>query len=107
MTRRAGLLVAAGFVFVVACGTSDSAITTAVKTKMAADPIVKAYDLHVKTKEGVVTLSGDVDTSVAHEQVVKITRDTKGVQDIVDHVHVRDTEATSGYLDRTAPQQRR
>jgi hyperosmotically inducible protein len=79
----------------------------AVKTKMAADPIVKAYALNVKTKKGVVTLSGDVDTSVAHEQAVKITRDAGGVQDIIDHVHVRDTAATTGYLDRTEKPRKR
>lgn len=105
MTRLAGLVAIAAFT--IACGTSDKGITTTMKTKMAADTIVRAYDVNVKTKNGVVTLSGDVDTSVARDEAVKIARNTKGVHDVIDRVHVRDTAATSGYLDRTAPVDRR
>lgn len=105
MKRLAGLLAIAAFT--IACGTSDKGITTTVKTKMAADTIVRAYDVNVKTKNGVVTLSGDVDTSVARDEAVNIARNTKGVHDVIDRVHVRDTAATTGYLDRTAPVDKR
>lgn len=105
MKRLAGLVAIAAIA--IACGTSDSGITTTVKTKMAADSIVKAYDVDVKTKNGVVTLKGDVDTSVARDEALKIARDTNGVHDVIDRLHVRDTAATSGYLDRTAPVDRR
>ena len=48
-------------VFTVACAQTDAGITTNVKTKMAADDTVKAYQIDVDTRNGVVTLSGAVE----------------------------------------------
>ena len=45
-----------------ACSQSDAGITTAVKSKLAADDTVKAYRIDVDTKDKVVTLKGNVDT---------------------------------------------
>ena len=53
MKRLAGLISAA--VFAVACGQTDAGITTAVKSKMAADDTVKAYQIDVDTSDKVVT----------------------------------------------------
>ena len=47
MKRCAGLLSALGLVFTVACSQTDAGITTKVKTAMAADPVVKAYQVDV------------------------------------------------------------
>ena len=44
---------------------TDAGITSAVKSKLAADDTVKAYQVDVDTNNHVVTLSGDVNTSVA------------------------------------------
>jgi BON domain len=101
MKRWAGLLSTLGLVFTVACSQSDSGITTKVKTAMAADPIVKAYQVDVTTRNKVVTLSGDVETTAAKEQAVKIARQTTGVRDVIDRMHVNETAATSGLLDRS------
>jgi len=101
MKRWAGLLSTLGLVFTVACSQSDSGITTKVKTAMAADPIVKAYQVDVTTRNRVVTLSGDVETTAAKEQAVKIARQTAGVRDVIDRMHVNETAATSGLLDRS------
>ena len=100
MKRYAGLLSTLGLVFTVACSQSDAGITTKVKTAMAADPVVKAYQVDVTTQNKVVTLSGDVDTPAAKEQAVKIARATAGVRDVIDRMRVNDTAATSGLLDR-------
>ena len=46
----------------VACGQTDAGITTAVKAKIAADDVVKAYQIDVDTERKAVTLTGTVDT---------------------------------------------
>lgn len=98
LQRLAVLVCAAGFA--VACGQTDAGITTAVKSKMAADDIVKAYQIDVDTNRRVVTLTGEVQTTVAKEQALKLARETDGVRDVVDKLSVRETAATSGMLDR-------
>jgi len=98
MKRCAGLLAVLGLVFTVACSQTDSGITTKVKTAMAADPIVKAYQVDVTTENNVVTLTGDVETTAAREQAVQIARRTDGVRDVIDRLRVNDTAATSGLL---------
>jgi hypothetical protein len=98
MKRCAGLLSALGLVFTVACSQSDSGITTKVKTAMAADPIVKAYQVDVTTENKVVTLTGDVETTAAKEQAARIARQTDGVREVIDRLRVNDTAATSGLL---------
>lgn len=80
----------------VACGQTDAGITTAVKSKLAADTSVSAYEIDVTTRDGIVTLEGDVETSAAKEQAVAIARDTDGVRDVVDQLRVGDMAATTG-----------
>ena len=94
MKRLAGLIAAAAFA--VACGQTDAGITTAVKSKLAADDTVKAYQVDVDTQNKVVTLSGEVETSAQREHAVALARNTKGVADVVDRLEVNPTEATSG-----------
>ena len=79
--------------FTVACSQTDAGITTAVKSKMAADDTVKAYKIDVDTQNKVVTLSGDVDTSAQREQAVVLARNTKGVADVIDRLVVNPTAA--------------
>src|SRR5215203_5411357 len=67
-----------------ACSKSDPGITTAVKSKLAADDTVKAYRIDVDTKDRVVTLSGEVDTAVAKARAVELARGVDGVRDVVD-----------------------
>lgn len=72
----------------VGCSQSDPGITTAVKSKLAADDVVKAYRIDVDTKDRVVTLSGKVDTPQAHERAVEIAKNTNGVTRVVDQLVV-------------------
>ena len=77
----------------VACGpTGDAGVTASVKTKMAADPDVKAMRIEVDTKNGVVTLTGNVDSTVEKDQAIRIARETSGVRDVVDMITVRVAE---------------
>src|SRR5215212_10261115 len=96
MKKLVGLLSGAALAFTVACGQTDAGITTAVKSKLAADDTVKAYKVDVDTQNKVVTLSGDVETAAQREHAVTIARNTNGVTDVIDQLHVTPTEATSG-----------
>ena len=80
----------------VACSQSDAGITTAVKSKLAADDMVKAYQVDVDTENKVVTLSGEVETAAQREHAVMIARQTNGVADVIDQLRVNPTAATSG-----------
>src|SRR4051812_12017443 len=100
MKKLAGLIPVAALVFTAACGQTDAGITTAVKSKMAADDTVKGYQINVDTRNHVVTLKGDVNTSVARERAIVIARETDGVRDVIDRLKVGETAATSGLLDR-------
>ena len=91
-----GAISAVVLAFSVACSQSDAGITTAVKSKLAADDTVKAYKVDVDTHNKVVTLSGDVDTSAQREHAVMIARNTKGVADVIDQLRVSPTAATTG-----------
>lgn len=57
MTRQWTKAIAvAALAISVACSQSDAGITTAIKTKLAADDEVKAYQIDVDTRDKTVTL---------------------------------------------------
>jgi hyperosmotically inducible protein len=72
----------------IACADTDPGITTAVKSKLAADDTVKAYKIDVDTTDHVVTLTGTVDSSAAKERAVTIARTTDGVNNVIDNLTV-------------------
>ena len=98
MLRRFAVLSLTAFTQVaVACSQSDPGITGAVKSRLAANDTVKAYQIDVDTKDKVVTLSGTVETSTQKEHAVTLARQTDGVRDVVDRLSVNPT-ATTGDL---------
>lgn len=99
LRKCAGFVAAAGMVVTVACGQTDAGITTNVKTKLAADDTVKAYQVDVDTQNRVVTLSGNVETTAAKDRAVVIARETDGVRDVIDQIRVGESAATSGIND--------
>jgi len=72
----------------IACANTDPGITTAVKSKFAADDVVKAYKIDVDTKDHVVTLTGAVDSSQAKTRAVQLARATDGVNNVIDNLTV-------------------
>ena len=90
MTKRITTLlgILAAVTFAIACAQTDAGITTKVKSKLAADDTVKAYQIDVDTKDKVVTLSGNVDNQAAKDQAVALARATEGVADVVDNITV-------------------
>jgi hyperosmotically inducible protein len=76
---------------VAACAqTKDATVTGTVKTKLAADSQVKAGEIKVETSNGVVTLTGNIDSQAAKDRAIQIARDTSGVTDVKDMISVRD-----------------
>jgi osmotically-inducible protein OsmY len=86
----------------VACSQSDAGITTAVKSKLAADDTVKAYRIDVDTKSRVVTLNGEVDNARARTRAVEIAKGTNGVADVIDNLSVMAGATPPGGLDDAA-----
>jgi hyperosmotically inducible protein len=84
----------------VACAQTDAGITTNVKSKIAVDDTVKAYQVNVDTRNGVVTLTGDVDSPLAKERAAQIARNTDGVREVVDNITVTESAPTGGLYDR-------
>ncbi len=88
--KRIGTLLGAAAIAMttVACSATDPGLTTAVKSKLAADDTVKSYRIDVDTKDAVVTLNGAVDTAAARTRAVELARGTDGVRDVVDRLTV-------------------
>lgn len=68
---------------------SDTMITTKVKAEMAADPLVKAMDVHVETQNGVVMLSGFVPGKAEADKAVQIARNVKDVKEVKSSIQVK------------------
>ena len=61
----------------------DSAITTKIKTKLAADHLTSLGRISVDTdKDGAVWLSGSARTQEAVDQALTIARETEGVKSV-------------------------
>jgi osmotically-inducible protein OsmY len=67
---------------------SDSAITTAVKTQYLAQKGLDSLDLRVETKNGIVTVRGQVHSEAQQSLAIKIARETDGVQNVVNKISV-------------------
>jgi osmotically-inducible protein OsmY len=67
----------------------DATITTKVKDAFIADPVVKASQVSVETMQGVVQLSGFVDSSNSEQRAVQLAQQVKGVKSVKDDIIVR------------------
>jgi osmotically-inducible protein OsmY len=67
---------------------SDEAITTNIQARYFGDPEIKAYDVDVDTEDGVVTLSGTVETESARAQAVALAQQVEGVGRVQDDLRV-------------------
>jgi len=95
--KSAGLFCALALSFAtVAYAQTDATLTASVKTKLAADEMVKASAVNVSTSEHVVTLSGAVASKAAKDRAIAIAKGTAGVTSVVDKLTVSETAATTG-----------
>ncbi len=66
----------------------DGVITDRVRQRLFSDPDVKGYTVDVETKQGIVTLSGTVETDRAKQKAEKLTRKVGGVKSVVNNLRV-------------------
>ena len=72
----------------IAGATANARTTLAIKTKLLAEPGLSALSVNVDTTDGLVTLSGRVDS---HEQIakaMKLAMDTEGVRKVISTLQV-------------------
>jgi len=68
----------------------DSAITTKIKTKLAADNPASMATIHVDTdKDGIVWMSGTAKTQQDVDKAVSIAKNTEGVKSVKNEVKVQ------------------
>jgi hyperosmotically inducible protein len=70
----------------------DAALTGKVKTALVADPVAKAYEIDVETKNGVVQLNGFVDTVEAREAAEHAAATVSGIGKLDNNLEVRPGE---------------
>jgi osmotically-inducible protein OsmY len=68
---------------------ADASLTAKIKSKMALDDLVRARDVDVDTRNGVVTLSGVVVSEAERQRAVQLARETSGVTSVNDRLTVR------------------
>jgi osmotically-inducible protein OsmY len=78
--------------------TSDAAITGVVKSKLLGDTKVGGLDINVETRNGVVTLTGKVNSAAERTEAIRLARTTTGVKDVVNKI----TLAPAATTGRTA-----
>ena len=68
---------------------NDDAIVDQVRIKLADDPIVKGGALSVECQNGVVTLTGAVETEKQKARAEKVTKKVKGVKQVINQLTIR------------------
>jgi len=69
---------------------ADSAITTKIKGRYAADSVVSVFNIGVRTWKGTVTLSGTVGSYIARDQAESIAKGTGGVRAVNNLIVIED-----------------
>lgn len=75
---------------------ADASLTTQVKTALLADPEMQALTINVDTSEGVVQLSGFVDSREQTEKAAAIAAAVEGVRSVDNKLDLRTGSATTG-----------
>jgi hyperosmotically inducible protein len=69
---------------------TDGSLTDQVSIRLASDQIVKGGALKVDVKEGVVTLSGQVEDERQKDRATMLARKVKGVKQVINNLTLRD-----------------
>lgn len=67
---------------------SDARISTAVKSRLIGDKYVDGFQISVATYEGVVTLSGEVGSSIPREQAERLAASVDGVKSVRNEIKI-------------------
>jgi osmotically-inducible protein OsmY len=72
----------------IAGAAANARITAAIKTKLVAEPGLSAFAINVDTTDGLVTLSGKIESHDQIARAVKLALDTDGVHKVVSTLQV-------------------
>ena len=72
---------------------SDDMISDYVRLRLAGDALVKGGALQAVSKDGVVTLTGTVETNEQKEKATKLAKKVKGVKQVVNNITLKDRNA--------------
>ena len=72
---------------------ADAAITTSVQAKYYGEDDVRGRDIRVVTDNGVVTLTGTVESEAARQRAVALAREVQGVSRVEDQLRVQTANA--------------
>ncbi|WP_269509010.1 BON domain-containing protein [Burkholderia sp. IMCC1007] len=67
----------------------DATITTKAKAELVGTSGLSAGDIHVKTRRGIVTLTGSVPDDQQRAQAVSVVKQIDGVQDVRNQLTIR------------------
>lgn len=68
---------------------NDVAITTQVKAKMAANTGLNSFKIHVSTTNGVVTLTGTVDSAATRNIAGQVAAQVRGVKSVNNELKIK------------------
>jgi hyperosmotically inducible periplasmic protein len=71
---------------------TDDMIHDNVMIKLASDQVVKGGALTVDVKQGIVTLSGQVENSKQKDRATKVARSVKGVKQVVNNINLKESK---------------
>jgi len=67
----------------------DASITASVKAKFATDDDVKAHNIDVDTVNGVVTLTGIVNSAAEKAEAARLAADVDGVRRVTNNLQIK------------------
>jgi len=71
----------------------DDLITTKIEAKIAMDKSISIFKVNVVTLNGIVKLSGSVDSEIQARSLVELAQETEGVVDVVaDNLVIKDSK---------------
>lgn len=68
---------------------ANAALAGSIRSRLESDPIVGLYRLHVEAVDGVVTLTGEVNTAKEKAQAGKVAREQRGVTEVRNRIKAR------------------
>lgn len=93
-----GLITSSALVFAndTSEGKSDAGLTASVKTALIGNKQTKASQINVETQQGVVQLSGFVDSEEAKEAAEMTAQNVEGVTEVDNKLMIRDADRSTG-----------
>jgi len=100
INRVIGVMIVMAFVTLAGCAGSetsrstgtyldDKTISTKVEAQLAADSITQAIQVDVETYDGVVQLSGFVNSEKMRQRAVEIARGVEGVKKVINNIELK------------------